>query len=165
MPIFVLSLYCLWFLLTVLAQFHIKLSRKIRQYDYFKIFPNWSLFFPSLEKYDYLFCYRDEINNTLTAYIEIEIKETNRLAKIICNPARRKTHMLQSIADRIENWNGPTDKIKTGLAYKAMVNYAKQNHPAERGAGRQFVIFIVKGGFKNPGEPQLLIASDFYHAQ
>jgi len=104
----VVFLYFMWFALTLLAHTKNKLSKSIKQYDFFSLIPSWNFFAPNPSVSDYDILYRTKTKLGKEGdFIVAYITPTKTIKNILINPQKRKqkvffdtTYMLLEIASK-----------------------------------------------------------------
>ncbi|MEB3310205.1 MAG: hypothetical protein VKJ02_08225 [Snowella sp.] len=104
----VFSLYFIWFALTLLTQSTSKVSKSIKQYDFFSLIPSWHFFAPNPSVSDYDILYRTKTKlGQESDFIVAYITPIKTIKNILINPQKRKqkvffdtTYMLLEISSK-----------------------------------------------------------------
>jgi hypothetical protein len=173
--VLVLAVFCVWFALSIPAQFHSKKFDEYRRFDVFHLIPNWTFFAPNPGCTDYHVIFRDRRPDaSVTDWDETPLIPARSRWSFLWNPDKRETKVLadavSSIIEMIEL--GHENKRPIEITQKAMLLHSpyllllsivmNRKPPAAGSTHRQFAI-VERFGFAN-GIPLRLIISSPFHA-
>lgn len=160
---YVLSGYLIWFILSVVAQFHIEkniIINRIRILDQFKLIPIWTFFAPNPCETDNVIIYKnfDENQNEVSGWKEVELYNKNIYFSFIWNPTKRLDKILSDSVVEIKEITLLVNKgkyiepdyldsiIKTSCGYLYILNFvASIRNIDSKVKFRQFAILETKG--------------------
>jgi hypothetical protein len=89
------TLFGLWFSLSILAQFHLEKFDRYRTHDLFHLIPNWTFFAPNPGRTDYHLIFRDKRRDGSTGdWKELPLLYRRRFWSFLWNPEKRETKVL-----------------------------------------------------------------------
>ncbi len=160
----ILTLYSVFFLLTVLIQFKAtgaRLSFFVSRYDIFKILPVWQFFTPRPHNIDYTFFYRDDKNADFQQILDDPEKGLKTL--IFNSNGRIKTYSRyigRNLNKKLKEGN-TRHQIAESLEYD-MLKRLVAVYKSDKGVYRQISVY-ANFGYHEKRAPILLFLSDPYY--
>lgn len=173
-----ISIFIIWFLVSIVWQFKFEFLQRIGKYDIFQLLPNWTFFAPNPGISDYHLLYRTKVcnNSEVTNWVEIPFIEYRRFTNFVWNPNRRYikflidciNNLLKMVAEyRKDNLTKDdiTKNLCLSVPYLLMLNCVYKHvdtlHIKDDEAYVQFAI-VESFGILPSNEPEPLIVSTFH---
>lgn len=176
--LFAIIVLIIWFMVSIIGQFHDKRVEFIRKYDIFGLIPLWTFFAPNPGHTDYHLLYRDKYNNdssTITPWKEIPLTTKRRKLDFLWNPSKRKTKVMSDAVHYLLNFieinlelKIPIKIIKSVIMvstpYLILLSIVASQGKKEKKLiiSRQFAL-AESFGFNSNQKPNLILCSAFHH--
>lgn len=163
----IIFFYFLWLIATVINQFNYPWVQKTLSFDVFHLLPRWTFFAPNPGTSDYHVLYRQmDKDKNISKFIEIPLHGKRKISSFIWNPHKRVKKTLLDLAMTMNRQISfpeiNENNIKLSFSYIAFLNFLSSVPKNSDTESIQFII-LMSNGFKDKGEPNLIICSEFHN--
>jgi hypothetical protein len=162
--------FLIWFVLTVLNQFHRgRIIHPVKRLDVVGIIPIWTFFAPNPGRNDYHLLFRDmTIDESTSVWRTIEIRG-RRPFRCVWHPSRRIHKAVNDVLSQLTHTNSNEAQGRTldkgrliGVPYIILANFILNQPHDFRSIARQFTIARTAGGTDGLTNPTAIFLSAFH---